>query len=164
MTATRRSLRITAAAIVAAVIGLVASRPTEAIIIINSRLANFGYVGLAAGQMARIHVFNQADPRGDEPCFAGLRMFDDGNNVLVESNAALRPGQSKRLSYTASRPHKVRAIVASVGPKGGNACSASFEIVNRQTGQTAVYTNSADVTAHSYDDIADWGMVRFTQP
>jgi hypothetical protein len=161
MISTRRILRITATALAAVVIALLASRSTEAIIIINNKVASFGYVGLAAGQMARINVFNHADPQSDAQCLAGLRIFNDANKVLAESNAALRPGASRRLNYTAARAQKVRAIVAAAGPDGDATCSASFEIVEQQTGRTVIFVNTADLMEVGQYQIADWGVVRF---
>lgn len=164
MISTSRRLQFLATAIAVVVIALVASRSTEAIIIVNNRLASFGYVGLVAGQLARVHVFNHADARSDMSCTAGLRIFDDANNVVAQSHAALKPGGSRRLSYRASRLQKVRAIVAAVGPDGEHACSASFEIVESATRRTVLYVNTADLIDHNYENIADWGVVRFDQP
>jgi hypothetical protein len=114
----------------------------------------FGMVGVADGQTARLNLVNLAKPVGSTvppPCRAALRILDADGNVLAERQVSVDAGRAASLDWIASflpttvgdvapaLRAEIRGVVAPIDGCFPTPWRATMEIFDNATGRTSTF-------------------------
>ncbi len=116
----------------------------------RSLVINFGPVGVARGQTARVNIFNAGEETG---VIAIIRILDADGNMLADSDGPITvaPGHIESLDLFFADGHfmprtQLRAVVRAVGnPNERCTIHATLEVFDNNTRKTTAFVSPAAV-------------------